>query len=106
MASSDVDNAGAAAGSSPEWDRLELGIRRLLDDHARWKQRAQDAEARVAEMTTMLAEVSRGGLDPDELSARVERLEALNRELVARLERARGSVGSILSRLELIEEDR
>jgi hypothetical protein len=105
MASSGVDNAAAPAGS-PEWDRLELGVRRLLDEHAQWKRRAREAESKLAEMQTMLAEVSRGGLDPDELSARIDKLEKMNRDLIARLDRARGSVGTILSRLELIEDDR
>lgn len=105
MASSGEDRSAAAAPIA-EWDRLELGVRRLLDEHDRWQRRALQAEAKLQELETMLDAVSRGGLDPDELSARIETLEAVNRELLARLERARGSVGSILTRLELLEEER
>jgi chromosome segregation ATPase len=103
MALSDADNR--SAGAQPEWDRLELGIRRLLDEHAALQRRARGAERRVKELEAMLADVS-GGLDPAELSAEVERLESRNAELVERLEQARAHVNVILTRLQLLEDDR
>jgi hypothetical protein len=89
-----------------EWDRLELGVRRLLDEHERWRGRALAAEGRVAEVETKLDAIARDGLDPTELMKRIERLEKTNRELLARLDRARGNVHSILTRLELLEDER
>jgi chromosome segregation ATPase len=106
MASNDaVRQDGAAAARPPEWDRLELGVRRLLDEHLSWQRRARQAEARLAELEATLASVA-DGLDPVELSAEVARLDALNRELLERLDQARSHVNSILTRLQLLEEDR
>src|SRR5690606_21463337 len=68
-----------------EWDRLELSVRRLLDDHERVRERERAAERRIQELETLLREVTGGGLDPVALNARVAALEAENRELVRRL---------------------
>jgi hypothetical protein len=104
MASSGAHRPGPAAAQA-EWDRLELGVRRLLDEHGDWRRRALAAEQQLRAAEATLADVS-GGLDPAELSAEVERLEARNAELVDRLERARAHVNTILTRLQLLEEDR
>jgi chromosome segregation ATPase len=96
---------GGSAARPPEWDRLELGVRRLLDEHLSWQRRARQAEARLADLEATLASVS-AGLDPVELSAEVARLKALNQELHERLEQAKSHVSSILTRLQLLEEDR
>jgi hypothetical protein len=89
-----------------EWDRLELSVRRLLDDHERVRERERAAERRIQELETLLREVTGGGLDPVALNARVAALEAENRELVRRLEEARERVSRIIARLRFLEEER
>ena len=101
--SSDAAEAGAD-GVPAEWDELELVVRRLLDQHAQWRRRAAEAEARVRELEKALDDYSSGRVNPLELGERLERLEAENRDLRERLESARGSVDRILGRLQFMEE--
>ncbi len=89
-----------------EWDRLELSIRRLLDDYERWRERARAADRRIQELDAALREISSGGLDPMALSARVDELEAENRALQDRLEQARERVSRLVARLRFLEEER
>lgn len=89
-----------------EWDRLELSVRRLLDDYDRWRERARSAERRIGELEAALRDVAGGHLDPIALSARIEELEAENRELLDRLGRARERVVRLVDRLRFLEEER
>lgn len=93
-----------AALHSAEWDRLELVVRRLLDDYDRWRRRAVAAEARVRELDAALREVTEGKLDPLALAARIEALERENGALRERLGEARERIDRILSRLRFVEE--
>mgnify|MGYP001156622134 FL=1 len=90
----------------PEWDRLELSVRRLLDDYDRWRRRARAAEQRVEALEATLREVTSGALDPAEMSRRIEALEAENQELKERLAQARLRVSRLLERLRFLEEER
>jgi predicted RNase H-like nuclease (RuvC/YqgF family) len=89
-----------------EWDRLELAVRRLLDEHATCRRRAEAAERRAAELEAALQQVTGGAVDPLEMNARIEALEAENRALRERLEQARRAVGRLLARLDFLEADR
>jgi len=88
----------------PEWDELELSVRRLLDEFDGWRRRAARAEARVQELEAALSDVSSGAMDPLELRRRVQALEAENAALTDRLRRAHGNVSRILDRLEFAGE--
>ena len=104
-----MSSGGARASGPkrpPEWDRLELAVRRLLDDHEEWRRRAEAAARRVRELDAALRDVTDGALDPVELKRRVEVLETRNAELRQRLDKARESVDRILARLQFLEEDR
>ena len=90
----------------PEMDRLELGLRRLLDDHERWRVRARSAERRVAELEAALRDVASGDLDPVALAAQAEAIERENHTLRERLEQARSAVDRITARLQFLEEER
>lgn len=89
-----------------EWDRLELAVRRLLDEYAACRRRAEAAERRVAELEAALHQVAGGAVDPLALNERLATLEAENRALTERLERARLGVGRLVARLQFMEEDR
>jgi predicted RNase H-like nuclease (RuvC/YqgF family) len=90
----------------PELDRLELGVRRLIDANAELRRRAEAAEAAVADLHSAVQGLAAGTLDPLALSARVETLEAENRELRDRLAQARQAVQRMLGRLHFVEEER
>jgi hypothetical protein len=102
-------SSGAEAsgrGTLAEWDRIERGVRRALDDRDAWRRRAQLAEARVRELEAALRDVSSGNLDPMQLSEQARDLERENRMLLDRLGKARESVDRILTRLNFAEEER
>jgi len=90
----------------PEWDRLELSVRRLLDDYDRWRRRARAAEQRVETLEATLRDVAAGAIDPAEMSRRIEALQAENRDLRERLDQARERVRRLVERLRFLEEDR
>ncbi len=95
-----------AVPTSPEWERLELSIRRLLDDYESWRRRARDAEARVRQLESTLERVSSGSLDPVALRERATELEAENARLRDRMEAAAEHLRRIFGRIQFIEEER
>jgi predicted RNase H-like nuclease (RuvC/YqgF family) len=102
-----VSNVGAdRTATPPEWDRVELGVRRLLDAHAALRTRVRGAEARVRELEGTVEELRSGALDPLTLNEEVSQLREQNRELERRLEAGRAKVRALLSRLQFLEEDR
>jgi hypothetical protein len=104
-----VSNAAGSRGRPvvpAEWDRLELGVRRLLDDQKIWRRRARTAEERVAELEATMRDLSTGALDPSLLSGRIQTLEEENRSLRQRVDLAREAVRRVLGRLQFLEDDR
>lgn len=93
-------------GHRAEWDRLELAVRRLLEDYQLSRNRAANAERRIGELEAALEALAGGGPDPIALSERIEELEAENLELVERLARARQEVERIMARLQFLEGQR
>lgn len=102
-----MSRAGDSADLSPTrpaaWDRLELAVRRLMDDYVAQQTRASAAEARIRELESKLSAISGGGLDPIELERRVGDLEAENQRLRERLEKARAEIERIMARLRFLE---
>lgn len=89
-----------------ELDSLELTIRRLLDSHRAWRQRAETAEARVRELEQAMDDVSTGRLDPVALVEEARRLEERNRELRERMDQAHAAVLRMSARLQFTEDER
>lgn len=89
-----------------EWNRLELVVRRLLDQYAAVRRRAAAAERRLEQLEQTVRELSAGELDPQALRGRVQALEAENRDLAARLAEAHERVERIQARLRFLEENR
>lgn len=90
----------------PEWERLELSVRRLLDDYETWRRRAREAEARIEELESTLTRVSSGSLDPVALGDRVKELESENVRLRGRIEAAAEHLRRTFARIQFIEEER
>lgn len=90
----------------PEWERLELSVRRLLHDYEGWRKRARDAEKRIEELESALERVSSGSLDPVALGDRVKRLEAENTALRNRIDAATKHLRRTFARIQFVEEER
>lgn len=90
----------------PEWDALELAVRRLLETHDALRRRTQIAERRVRELESALGRVSSGALDPLQLSERASTLERENRDLIERVAQANALVERIAARLNFLEAER
>jgi chromosome segregation ATPase len=90
----------------PELDRLELTVRRLLESHDAWRQRAEAAEARIAELEAAVRDLSSGSMEPVAMADDVRTLQTQNSELRSRLETAQQAVQRMLSRLQFVEEER
>jgi hypothetical protein len=98
-------NAPDLAATLPELDRLEQKVRALIERHDALIARADRADNRVRELELALRNVSAGEIDPMALAERTRALEAENRDLLDRLNRARESVHRILARMRFTEEE-
>lgn len=103
---SSVESKAGRVRLPPEWDRLELAVRRLLDEHAAARRRLDQSRRRVAELEDTVRQVASGVIDPAALTARLDALEEENRALRERLAQAHGIVARIMARLRFIEEER
>jgi hypothetical protein len=99
-------SAASRSDGAAEVQRLSVAVRRLLDEHEAWRQRAVSAEERVRELESTLQGASTGDVDPLALANRVQALEQENRFLARRLDRARQSVKRISARLQFLDDDR
>lgn len=88
-----------------ELDHLELTIRRLLEAHDTWRDRAAAAETRIRELEKAVQELSAGRLDPVALAEDVRTLEERNASLHDRLTRAHTAVERVMARLQFTAEE-
>jgi predicted RNase H-like nuclease (RuvC/YqgF family) len=105
--SSDVAelNRTAPPALPPEYARLEGAVRRLGDELAGYRARAQLAEARAAELQTALRAVSGGGLDPVSLREQVRNLEKENKDLRRQMIQAQDRVRHLMARFDFLREE-
>ena len=80
-------------------------MRRLLDDVAGYRARAQVAERRVVELERTVRDMSTGELDPLKLREGVRRLEAENRELRRRMVQAQDRIRRLVARFDFLREE-
>lgn len=104
--SSDGAEANQANGVLPaEYVRLEASVRRLLDEAAGYRARAQVAERRAQELERTLRELSSGALDPVQLKDRLRKLEEENKELRRRMVGAHDRVRRLIARFDFLREE-
>jgi hypothetical protein len=92
-------------GKSAAWRRLEEAVQRMAADRGAWRERALAAEERIGELESALRDVSAGRLNPVALAERSRELEAENRALGDRVDRARETVERIMARLQFTQEE-
>lgn len=107
MSSDGADTEGLDRnGALPEeYRRLEDAVRRLLDEAAGYRARAQVAEERATRLETTLRDLSTGALDPIKLKDGVRRLEEENRELRRRIVGAQDRIRRLIARFDFLREE-
>jgi predicted RNase H-like nuclease (RuvC/YqgF family) len=105
-----VSNAEAEGGAvaemlPDEYVRLERSVRRLLDEMAGYRARAQVAEGKASELERALQDVTSGALDPMKLRDGLRRLEEENRELRRRMVQAQDRIRRLIARFDFLEEE-
>lgn len=105
---STVSSAGAETGGRElpaEYARLEAAVRRLLDEAAGYRARAQVAEERAAELDRTLRDLSSGALDPVKLRQGLRRMEEENQELRRRMVGAQDRIRRLIARFDFLREE-
>jgi hypothetical protein len=97
--------ADTGDGALTELDGLEMAVRRMLERYDALLAKVDAANVRVRELEQSLDNVSGGDIDPVALAERTRELEAENRDLIDRLDRAKESVKRILARMRYTEEE-
>ncbi|MFP4623398.1 MAG: hypothetical protein ACOCVZ_02905 [Gemmatimonadota bacterium] len=88
-----------------EYLRLEAAVRRLLDEAAGYRARAQVAEERTAELERTLRELSSGALDPLKMRQALRTLEDENKELRRRMVGAQDRIRRLIARFDFLREE-
>ena len=95
-------DSGAAAEQAA-FGRLEEAIARLLEHDMHAVQRAEAAEARVAELTEAVKRFTGDEAEAGRIMTRIRTLEEENADLRARLERGRDGVERMIARIRFLE---
>ncbi len=104
--SSDAAETGHENGVLPEeYLRLEASVRRLLDEAAGYRARAQVAERRASELDRALRDLSSGAIDPIKMKDRLGRLEEENAELRQRMVSAQDRIRRLVARFDFLSEE-
>lgn len=104
--SSDAAETGRENGVLPEeYRRLEASVRRLLDEAAGFRARAQVAERRAGELERTLRDLSSGAIDPIKMKERLRKLEEENSELRRRMVGAQDRIRRLVARFDFLSEE-
>ncbi len=107
MSSVEADTERASEGRSlpEEYGRLERAVRRLLDEAAGYRARAQVAEERATQLEHTLRDLSSGVLDPVKLKDALRQMEEENQELRRRLVGAQDRIRRLIARFDFLREE-
>lgn len=99
------DAAPEDAALPEEYLRLQATVRRLLDQVAGYRARAQVAEERATELERTLRDLSTGALDPVKMKEGLRKLEAENQELRRRMVAAQDRIRRLVARFDFLREE-
>ena len=85
---------------------LEAAIGRTVEELRQLRKRVAEANERTAELEGLLRNFQSGADTPDRMKARLEHLEAENRDLRARITQGRESVERLLARIQFLEDQK
>ena len=103
--SNDAAEPGTDGVLPENFARLETRVRRLLEELAGYRARAEMAEERGAELERALRDVSSGALDPMQLRDGMRELEEENKELRRRIVAARDRIRRLVARFDFLREE-
>lgn len=103
--SSDAAEAPTNGAVPEDFDQLEASVRRLLDELAGFRARAEVAEAKCADMEKTLRDMSSGALDPMQLRDGLRDLKSENTELRRRMVEAQDRIRRLVSRFDFLREE-
>lgn len=98
-AESRESDTGAAEG----FDRLEDAVGELIDRLSATRLRAEQAEAKNAELVDLVQRFTGNEEEAERLMSRLGRLEEENDELRSRLEQGRAGVERMIARIRFLE---
>ena len=105
VSNAEADVRTAPAALPDDFVRLERSVRRLLDEVAGYRARAQVAERKATELERTLKDVSSGALDPVKMKDGLRKLEEENRELRRRMVQAQDRIKRLIARFDFLGED-
>lgn len=105
VSNAEADGRASTAAVPDEFVRLERAVRRLLDEVAGYRARAQVAERKASELEHTLRDVNSGALDPLKLKDGLKKLEEENRELRRRMVQAQDRIRRLVARFDFLGED-
>lgn len=105
MSSEGAEEGRDAIALPEEYLRLEATVRRLLDEAAGYRARAQVAEQRATELERTLRDLSSGALDPVKMKDGLRKLEEENQELRRRMVGARDRIRRLVARFDFLREE-
>ena len=103
--SNDAADARTNGALPEEFARLESRVRKLLEELAGFRARAEMAEERSAKLQKTLSDVSSGALDPMKLRERMRSLEDENEELRRRMVEAQDRIRRLVARFDFLREE-
>ena len=92
-----------ASREAAAFERLEVSIGRLADGLSEARDRAEEADARNAELAKLVERFTGDQEAAGDLVTRMKHLEAENADLRARLERGAEGVDRMLARIRFLE---
>ncbi len=101
----DTERAGEDGSLPEEYGRLEQSVRRLLDEAAGYRARAQVAEERATQLERTLRDLSSGALDPVKMKDGLRKLEEENQDLRRRLVGAQDRIRRLIARFDFLREE-
>lgn len=98
-----AESGEAGASAADAFEHLEDAVGQLIDRLSATRLRAEQAEARNAELVDLVQRFTGNEEEADRLMSRLGKLEAENEELRSRLERGRAGVERIIARIRFLE---
>jgi chromosome segregation ATPase len=85
---------------------LDGVVARALDELAELRRQADESQLRCGELETLLDSFRSGDENPADMKARLNRLEAENRDLHERIGRGREAVERLIARIRFLENQK
>jgi len=97
---------GAAKDPAQGLPALEAAVGRAVEELKQLRKRVAEGAQRSAELEGLLHSFQSGAVSPERMNERLERLEAENRDLRARIVQGREAVERLLARIQFLEDQK